>query len=591
MSVILGLNSFHPDASACLVVDGDLVAAVAEERLGPRNKHTMSFPVQSIAWVLDYAGLKLQDVTQVAVARDPKANLLSKVVYSTKNLLNGPLMISGFLSRQRSMGVTLSNLANSLGENQSGCNFEVVNIEHHLAHLSSSYFVSDFDTAVGFSYDGSGDFVSAMHAVCEGHNITIKNKVTLPHSLGHFYSALCQFIGFDQFGEEYKVMGLAPYGEDAYKSEMHEILKLPSNKWFQLNEDYFNIYKGMSEAELKDDGAMRLGSLYSPELCNLLGNARVRGEELTQREKDLAKSTQVHFERAALQSLQAINQVNPIKNLVMAGGCALNGVMNAKIYRDTPVQKMYLQCASSDDGTAIGAAYACWHMKLGNSKRFHMKHAFWGPEYSDHEIEQAIIDAGYSVGKLKDADQTVEVAARLIEAGNVVGWYQGRSEWGPRALGNRSILANPLIPSMKDIINKKIKKRESFRPFAPSVLREEVSRFFEQDIDSPFMMHVVKFKTEFLGKFPAVTHIDGTGRLQTVDRDNNALYYKLIKEFKKLTGYGILLNTSFNENEPIVDTPAQAVACFKRTDMDVLVMGDYIVTKSGLAIDVTSFVN
>ena len=585
MNVILGLNAFHPDSSACLVVDGDLIAAIAEERLGLRNKHTMSFPVQSIAWVLDYAGLKLADVTHVAIARDPQANLLPKVIYSAKNLLSGTSIISGFLSRKKSMDANLSNLASTLGENQGDCNFEIIKIEHHLAHLSSSYFVSDFDTAVGFSYDGSGDFVSAMHAVCEGNNINIKKKVTLPHSLGHFYSALCQFIGFDQFGEEYKVMGLAPYGEDVYEAEMHKILKLTSNKWFQLNEDYFNIYKGISEAELNDDGVMRLGSLYSPELCKLLGNARTRGEELTQKEKDLAKSTQVHFERAAMLSLETINKITPINNLVMAGGCALNGVMNAKIYRDTAVQKMYLQCASSDDGTAIGAAYACWHMKLGNSKRFHMKHAFWGPEYSDYEIEQAILDLGYSVCKFKDADHTVAVTAQLIEAGNVVGWYQGRSEWGPRALGNRSILANPLIPSMKDTINKKIKKRESFRPFAPSVLREEVSRFFEQDLDSPFMMHVVKFKAEYLNKFPAVTHIDGTGRLQTVSMDNNPLYYRLIKEFKKLTGHGILLNTSFNENEPIVDTPAQAIACFKRTDMDILVMGNYIVTKNGVSID------
>lgn len=263
----------------------------------------------------------------------------------------------------------------------------------------------------------------------------------------------------------------------------------------------------------------------------------------------------------------------------MAGGCALNGVMNSRIYRDFDVEKVYLQCAASDDGTAIGAAYACWHMGLGKSERFHMTHGFWGPEYPEWRIREAVETSGYSARECRNAEETVRVTADHIADGAVVGWYQGRSEWGPRALGNRSILANPAIPTMKDTINYKIKKRESFRPFAPSVLREEVPRFFEQDIESPFMMHVVKFKPEWRGIFPAVTHVDGTGRLQSVDAEHNPLYHQLISAVKERTGYGILLNTSFNENEPVVDTPEQAIACFDRTDMDVLVLGNFILIK------------
>ena len=324
-----------------------------------------------------------------------------------------------------------------------------------------------------------------------------------------------------------------------------------------------------------------MGKLYTPKLIELLGDPRERSATITQREKNIAKSTQRHFERAAANCLKHLEAKVPLERLVLSGGCSLNGVMNAKIYRDFDVKNMYIQAAASDDGTAIGAAFACWHMHLKQTERFHMKHAFWGSEYSVQQIRKAIELANYSVNECRTQSQTVEIAADYIASGSVVGWFQGRSEWGPRALGNRSILANPAIPSMKNTINKKIKKRESFRPFAPSVLREDVAKLFEQNIESPFMMHVVKFKEEFRKTFPAVTHVDGTGRLQTVDRDNNALYYKLISAIKKRTGFGIVLNTSFNENEPVVETPEQAIACFKRTDMDVLVIGNFVVTKVG----------
>ena len=545
----------------------------------------MAFPENAIRWLLADSGLRLRDVTHVAIARQPDANFAAKAKYLLFNPSVGFDAVSRFASRQRGTAKTLQSLAAICDEDPKLVQYKLHTVEHHLAHIASAYYLSPFEQlTAGFSYDGSGDFASAMAARCEGTQIEVLDKVSVPNSLGHFYTALCQFIGFDLFGEEYKVMGLAPYGEDNYADEMKKIVNLENTSWFELNSKFFSISRGLSEAQLTDTKQMRLGRVFSDALVELLGEPRKRGADLTQREKDIARSTQVRFEQAAANCLNSLSRLVPTQRLAMAGGCALNGVMNARIYRDFPVEQMYLQSASSDDGTAIGAAYHCWHMGLGQSERFEMKHSFWGPVHRDSQILEAVNAYGAAYRECEDEDETIRAAADYVSNGAVLGWYQGRSEWGPRALGNRSILANPAIKDMKATINEKIKKRESFRPFAPSVLREEVGRFFEQDIESPFMMHVVKFKPEWREKFPAVTHVDGTGRLQSVDQENNPLYYKLIKALKERTGYGIVLNTSFNENEPVVDTPEQAIACFDRTDMDVLVVGRYILVKPEFAI-------
>jgi carbamoyltransferase len=295
---------------------------------------------------------------------------------------------------------------------------------------------------------------------------------------------------------------------------------------------------------------------------------------------DIARSTQARFEEAATHCLRRLQELVPTSRLAMAGGCALNGVANARIHRETSFNEHYLQAAASDDGTCLGAAFWCWHNVLGRTDRFHMRHAFWGPGYSDDRIRKVAEESGFAVRACEDEDSLVEIASSLISDGLVTGWYQGRSEWGPRALGNRSILANPAIPTMKDTINAKIKRRESFRPFAPSVLKEDVPTYFEQTVESPFMQHVVKIRSEWRERLPAVTHVDGTGRLQTVDSVSNPLYYKLISAFKRRTGVGMVLNTSFNENEPIVDTPEQALDCFRRTDMDALCLGRFVLTKT-----------
>jgi carbamoyltransferase len=580
MTVILGFNAFHADSAACLVVDGKLRGAVAEERLGERHKHSSTFPANAIRRLLADTGLRLRDVTHVAMARDPRANYAAKMTYVASHPVRATEAVFEHMRRNRQTKSTLEQLAEVCDEDPASATFETVGVEHHLAHIASAYFLSPFDElTAGFSYDASGDFASMMAARCEGNRIEVLDRVTIPDSLGFFYTALCQFIGFDEFGEEYKVMGLAAYGEDRYAGVMRKLVRLDDDHWYRLGKGFFRMHEGGESGAVDNENHVVMGRLFSDRLCGLLGKSRGRSDSLTQREKDIARSTQVRFEQASEHCIRKLHRLVPTHRLAMAGGCALNGVANARIHRDTPFTAHYLQAAASDDGTCLGAAYYCWHKVLDQKERFYMEHAFWGPEYPDERLRAVAESSGLAVQQCADNSQLVEVAAELIAGGLVMGWYQGRSEWGPRALGNRSILANPTITTMKETINAKIKRRESFRPFAPSVLKEYVPTYFEQTIDSPFMMHVVKIRTEWRERLPAVTHIDGTGRLQTVDRQGNPLYYSLIDAFRRKTGVGMVLNTSFNENEPIVDTPEQALACFQRTDMDALCLGRYVIVK------------
>lgn len=580
MTAILGFNAFHADSAACLVVDGKLVGAIAEERLGARIKHSSAFPEHAIRRLLNDAGLTLRDVTHVAMARDPRANYAAKMAWVAQRPLRAAGAVVEHLRRNRQIKSTVESLAEVCGEDSSRVRFETVEVEHHLSHIASAYFLSPFDgVTAGLSYDGSGDFASMMAAHCEGNRIRVLDRVTLPNSLGFFYTALCQFIGFDDYGEEYKVMGLAPYGEDNYRELMARLIKLDGGEWYRLGAGYFGMHEGGESGAVDEKGHVVMGRFYTDRMIEALGSPRARRAPLTQREKDIARSTQVRFEEAAVHCLNRLHRMVPTEQLAMAGGCALNGVANARILRDTPFTVPYLQAAASDDGTCLGAAYYTWHHILGRTERFHMKHAFWGPGYSDEQMHVVAEKSGYLAKVCADDVELVETAAHLLAEGLVMGWYQGRSEWGPRALGNRSILAHPGVPTMKETINAKIKRRESFRPFAPSVLKEDVGTYFEQAVDSPFMMHVVKIRPEWRERLPAVTHVDGTGRLQSVDRESNPLYHSLISAFKRKSGMGLVLNTSFNENEPIVDTPEQAFACFERTDMDALCLGRYVLMK------------
>ena len=580
MSLIVGLNAFHPDSSACVLRDGRLVAAVAEERLGARIKHAAGFPGRALREVLRIVGATIRDVDYVAVGNDSNANILAKVGHVLKAPMRSVRGVLTHFQRRAQMCDFKTLVTEACGAAESDCHFEIVRVEHHLAHIASSYYASDFDEAAGFSYDGAGDFVSAMFARCKGNRIEILDRVFVPHSFGFFYTSICQFIGFERFGEEYKVMGLAAYGRPVYGEVMRELVRLNGNGQFRLDLNCFRPLGKNLEECVDEKGEIILPPLYSDELVKRLGLPRNRKAELTQRDKDLAASCQAHFEEAVLYCLNSLHSRVSSKNLVTAGGCALNGVCNARILRDTLFRRSYIQCAASDDGTAIGAALYVWNTVLGKPRASVIDHAYWGPEYSEAQMENAIRGKGLAYERLNELDFLQRVAQHL-NSGHVVGWYQGRSEWGPRALGNRSILAHPGWPGMKDLINQKIKRREAFRPFAPTILAEEVPNYFEQSLESPFMMHVVKIKPEKRQALAAVCHEDNTGRLHTVKREQNRLYYDLIKEFAKLSGTPVVLNTSFNENEPIVDTPEQAINCYLRSDIDVLCLGPFVTTKPG----------
>jgi carbamoyltransferase len=595
--LIIGLNAFHPDSSACVLRDGKLIAAVAEERLGPRHKHVAGFPGHAITEVLRMAGATIREVDYIAIGNDSNANVPAKVRHVLKSPVKSARGVLTHFQRRGKMRSVQQMVADACGVNEADCRFKIERVEHHLAHLASSYYSSDFDEAAGFSYDGSGDFTSAMFAKCQGNKIEILDRVHVPHSLGFFYTALCQFIGFSKFGEEYKVMGLAAYGQPVYLDLMRELVSgSPSphpspptgervsvgreRGQFRLNPKFFHPLGKNLEECVDASGEIVLPPLYSEELVARLGAPRLRTGALTQRENDIACSVQARFEEIVLACLRALHQQVPTDKLVTAGGCALNGVCNARIRRETPFQKTYIQCAASDDGTAIGAAQYVWNSMLQKPRAGLIDHAYWGPEHSEAEMEKALRAAGLTFEKFS-REGLLQRAAAHLNSGHVMGWYQGRCEWGPRALGNRSILAHPGWPGMKDLINQKIKRREAFRPFAPSILAEEVVNYFEQDVESPFMMHVVKIKPEKRAALAAVCHEDFTGRLHTVKQSQNALYYDLIKTFSQKSGTPVVLNTSFNENEPIVDTPEQAVNCFVRTDMDALCLGPFVTTKPG----------
>lgn len=575
--IILGLNTFHADAAACLLKDGVVIAAVAEERLGLRRKHFAGFPAEAIKHVIAAAGISVRDVDVVAVGHDPKANLGQKAAYALRHPKRAIRSARTFLSRERQLDSLQERIARDCGFAAADCRFEIAYVEHHRTHLASSFWGSGYESAAGFSYDSSGDFVSGAYARCD-KQIDIIERVFLPHSLGYFYTALCQFIGFEDFGEEYKVMGLAAYGKPTHMPLMERLLSYDSRGQYRLDPKYFTGLVQRSQEELLDaDGRIAVPQLFSDALAEELGPPRKRGDPLTDRERNIAASCQLQFENVVVECVRWLHSAVPTNELVTAGGCALNGVCNARILRDTPFTQMYVHGAAGDDGTAVGAALETWH-NSGGVLGPPVREVYWGPRHDDGAIETALTDAGLTATKF-EYDALIGNISTALADGKVVGWYQGRSEWGPRALGNRSILAHPGWPGMKDIINRKVKRRESFRPFAPSILEHRVGDYFEQDVQSPFMMHVVRIREEKSAELAAVRHEDATGRLHSVTRSQNAIYFDLITAFEKQTGTPVLLNTSFNENEPIVDTPQQAIACYLRNDIDVLCIGSFIVSK------------
>ncbi len=576
MSVILGINAFHAGSSAALVVDGVPVAAIAEERLN-RIKYYAGFPKLSIQRCLDMAGMTFADVDCVALGRDRAANRAEKLKY----VLSQPtklLNLAKIGTARRALDEVRVLLARDCGADPSALRFTQHNVEHHLAHTASAYFASPWERAAGLTVDGSGDFCTSMLSECEGDEIRVKHRIYVPHSLGSLYTMICEFIGYGTYGDEGKVMGLAPYGRDTYAEHFAEMLELTEDG-FRLNPKHFVPFGSDQGMRITSEGTMVFDRHYSDSMVQLYGPARAKHAPITARDEDLAFGLQSLFETATMHLLRLLHRRVPEARLVLAGGCALNSVANGKIFDATPFQATCIQPAAGDDGLALGAALYVSNAVLKEGRRWVMHDAFLGPEYGASDLRRALDERGVTYVEL-DRELLLQETAAEIERGNVVGWYQGRMEWGPRALGNRSILTHPGLPDMKAVLNARIKHREPFRPFAPAVLAEQQSEIFTHAHPSPFMLHVYKIRPQWHDRLCAVRHVDDTGRLQSVTRRENLLYYDLIRSFHARTGIPVVLNTSFNENEPIVEHPSQAVDCFLRTKMDVLVLGPYFCRKN-----------
>jgi carbamoyltransferase len=575
VTAILGLNAYHGDAAAALVVDGELVAAAEEERFN-RVKHCAGFPVLAARWCLDGAALKPGDLDHVAIGRDPRANLGAKL----RRLATRPPSPSYIRSRVRNAslvgGGVKSVLADALGVSELRAQLHAV--EHHRAHAASAFLVSPFDDAAILSLDGFGDFASTLMAHGRGNRIDVTERVFFPHSLGILYTAVTQWLGFPHYGDEGKVMGLAPYGDPERFLPAMRRIAVADGPTFRLALDYFTHHTRGVEMTW-ESGSPAVGRVFSKRLGEELGLARSPGEELTSRHNDVAAALQARLEELVLHLVRSLAASTRSHNLCLAGGVALNAVANGRILPETDFDELYVQPAAGDSGTAVGAAFHVWNQTLSRARSHVMRHAYSGPGYNDEELASALSAAGGAT-EWHDDDALFPLVAERLAAGDVVGWFQGRMELGPRALGNRSILADPRREDMKNILNARVKNREPFRPFAPSVLARATGDWFDQSYPSPFMVLVYSVLPEKRRLVPAITHVDGTGRLQTVEEVENPRYHRLIAEFERLTGVPMLLNTSFNESEPIVMTPADALETFAKTQIDLLVLGNYVVRRA-----------
>jgi carbamoyltransferase len=580
---ILGINAYHGNASAALICDGKLIAAVEEERFN-RVKYAAGFPAAAIRYCLKEAGITLADIDHVAVPRNPYARLATKLFYALR-------MPSFARERVRVIskftGIPAA-LAWVFDCDPAKVKAAFHRVEHHQAHLASSFFVSPFEDAALLSADGLGDFASSMWGTGHGNRMEIDDAIAFPHSLGLFYSAVTQYLGFLKFGDEYKVMGLAAYGEPGEMEAFRDIVRFSPNGGqfgFRLSLEYFTHHKtGPEMSWAESDKTPVLGKMFSEAMPKRLGGpARLPEQPLEERHHNLAASLQARLEEVYLGMLKKLAAKSGAKAVCLAGGVAFNCVANGKIFDQTPFEKVYVHPAAGDAGLAVGAAFYVWHQILDKPRSFVMEHAYWGPSYNAREVASAIqasavAKGGYTLTELPEPE-LMRRTAEIIADGKILGWYQGRAEWGPRALGNRSIVADPRRPEMKEILNQRIKHREIFRPFAPSILEEKTGEWFEKAHPSPFMTLAYSVRPEKRDKIPAPTHVDGTGRLQTVSPQANPRYHALISEFERQTGVPVVLNTSFNDNEPIVCRPEEALDCFLRTQMDALVLGNYLITR------------
>lgn len=573
---ILGLNAFHGDSSVCILKDGKVIAALEEERIR-RIKHWAGFPSEAVKYCLKDAGISLNDIDHITISRDPSANVIKKVMHTLKNRISVSTILDRY-NNSKSIKSVKTQLAEELGVPENTIRAEVHNIEHHRSHIGSTFFASPFKRSAILSIDGFGDFTSTMTAVGNDNNVEVLSSVHFPHSAGIFYTAFTQFLGFQKYGDEYKVMGLAPYGNPKYVDKIKDVIEFTTDGLFKLNLSYFKHHKnGVSMSW--EGGEPTIENLFSDYMIEKFGTARSNNEELTPYHKDIASSVQHVMEELYFHILNHLYKQTNADDLCIAGGVAQNSVANGKILRNTPFKNIYIPPAGHDAGTSIGSALYFYNHIMKQKRVAPIFSGAMGSHFSENEIERYLISQKVNFTKAGDEEIYNRITDCIIDGG-VVGWFQGRAEFGPRALGHRSIIVDPRRPDAKDILNKKIKRRESFRPFAPSVLKEFSSEYFVGADDVPFMEKVYPIKEEMRSKIPAVTHVDGTGRLQTVDADFEPKYHALISTFYKKTGVPMVLNTSFNENEPIVNTPQEALDCFLRTKMDMLVLENFIVTRS-----------
>jgi len=582
--IILGLNAYHGDSAACIVKDGKLIAAAEEERFR-RIRHWSGFPVHAIQYCLDAAGIKISDIDHIALNRDPKANASQKAISVIAKRLSPGLAWERLKKAQQVKDIKME-LMMTYRVKHTDIKAKIHHIEHHVAHLASAYLVSPYDKAAVISIDDFGDFVSAMWGIGEGRKITVMDRIFFPHSLGLFYLAFTQFLGFPDYGDENKAMNLAAFGKTTELDKMEKIIELEERGHFKLNLDYFTHHiHGTSMTW--DGGEPDIGPVYSDAMEKEFGKPRKSGDPITGQHENIAASMQARYEEAFFYLLNHVREETKLTALCLAGGCAMNSAANGRIFDRTSFRDLYIPPAASDAGGAIGAAYHVYDQVLKESRGFVMDNAFWGPSFGVDEIETLLQSQAENLEKntcfitmIEDENKLCRTAAKYIADGNVVGWFQHRMEWGPRALGNRSIIVDPRRNDVRDILTShNMGVRDPSQPFALSILLEKVSEYFENDYPDPFMLKVNPIKRDKQRLIPAVTHVDGTGRLQTVSKDQNPLYWKLIREFEKITGVPVVLNASFNDSEPIVCKPEEALDRFLRTKMDVLVLGSYIIKR------------
>ena len=573
---ILGINAYHADSSAAIFKDGIMIAATEEERF-TRVKHWAGFPALAIQFCLREAGITLGEVDYITIGRDPRAKFMNKLNYLRKN----PSLVFGAFKRYRN-SKEVTSLEHEFKKIDPAVDYTVLkdkikNIEHHRSHLASAFFASPFETSAILSIDGSGDFTTTMIAIGRGNKIEVLDSVDFPVSCGLFYTAFTQFLGFPHYGDEYKVMGLAPYGEAKYTDKVKQVLTFLPNGLYTWKDEYF---VQPTKAGFKyENNIPSVGNLYSSRFVQMFGEPRKNNEPLSQYHKDLAASVQRVTEELIFYILKHLKERTGLDNICIAGGVAQNSVANGKVAEATGFKGVYIPSAGHDAGISMGSALYYYNHDLGKPRVPAIYSAYTGSRFSNEEIETFLRSRNIKYRRLDDAALFDIVTDKLIEPG-VVGWFNGRAEFGPRALGARSIIADPRNPKAKDLLNLKIKRRESFRPFAPSILKEYSGEYFSKTDEVPFMEKVFPIKPEKQAAIPAVTHVDGTGRLQTVDQQVSPRYYALIEAFRKKTGVPILLNTSFNENEPIVNSPAEALDCFLRTQMDMLVLENCVIERA-----------